>query len=154
MSMNSMKLSPTKQLLIIGNGFDKHLGLKSLYVEYYLSLTENERKNNIFTYLASNKNYNWADVESLLLKCLIIIKKLDAQTVKNYISAYKSDSKEQILSLLVSSNKSQKVMTILEEKELIKKYRRLTPEGKETVDTILDLQYRIAVPEVKNEDAI
>lgn len=35
------------------------------------------------------------------------------------------------------------------EKELIKKYRRLTPEGKETVDTILDLQYRIAVPEVK-----
>ena len=40
------------------------------------------------------------------------------------------------------------------EKELIKKYRRLTPEGKETVDTILDLQYRIAVPEVKNEDAI
>ena len=84
MSMNSMKLSPTKQLLIIGNWFDKHLGLKSLYVEYYLSLTVNERKNNIFTYLASNKNYNWADVEALLLKCLIIIKKLDAQTVKNY----------------------------------------------------------------------
>ncbi len=42
----------------------------------------------------------------------------------------------------------------LKEKELIKKYRRLTPEGKETVDTILDLQYRIAVPEVKNEDAM
>lgn len=41
-----------------------------------------------------------------------------------------------------------------EEQSLIKKYRRLTPEGKETVDTILDLQYRIAVPEVKNEDAI
>ena len=42
----------------------------------------------------------------------------------------------------------------IKEKVLIKKYRRLTPEGKETVDTILDLQYRIAVPEVKNENAI
>ena len=121
MSINSVKLSPTKQLLIIGNGFDKHLGLKSLYVEYYFSLTENEQKNNIFTYLASNKNYNWADVESLLLKCLIIIKKLDAQTVKNYFLVYKSDSIEQILSGLVSSNNSQKIMTISEEKELIKR---------------------------------
>lgn len=121
MSLNDLDIHPTKQLLIIGNGFDKHLGLKSTYAEYYSSLSDDERKNNIFTYLASNKNYNWADVESLLLKCLIIIKKLDAQTVKNYFLAYKSDSIEQILSGLVSSNNSQKIMTISEEKELIKR---------------------------------
>lgn len=121
MSLNDLDIHPTKQLLIIGNGFDKHLGLKSTYAEYYSSLSDDERKNNIFTYLASNKNYNWADVESLLLKCLIIIKKIDAQTVKTYFLASKSDSKEQIISLLVSSNKSQKIMTILEEKELIER---------------------------------
>ena len=36
---------------------------------------------------------------------------------------------------------------------MVKKYRCLTPEGKETVDTILDLQYKAVAPKVKNETA-
>ena len=40
------------------------------------------------------------------------------------------------------------------EKEMIKKYRRLTPEGKKTVLTILDLQYAAVAPTIKNDKAI
>jgi transcriptional regulator with XRE-family HTH domain len=40
-----------------------------------------------------------------------------------------------------------------DEKVMVKKYRCLTPEGKETVDTILDLQYKAVAPKVKNESA-
>ena len=41
-----------------------------------------------------------------------------------------------------------------DEVEVIKKYRRLTPEGKKTVLTILDLQYAAVAPKVKNDKAI
>lgn len=41
-----------------------------------------------------------------------------------------------------------------DEVEIIKKYRRLTPEGKKTVLTILDLQYAAVAPKVKNDKAI
>lgn len=41
-----------------------------------------------------------------------------------------------------------------DEVEIIKKYRRLTPEGKKTVLTILDLQYAAVAPKVKNGKAI
>lgn len=41
-----------------------------------------------------------------------------------------------------------------DEQDLIQKYRLLTPEGKETVNTILDIQYKAVMPKVKNEDAI
>lgn len=40
-----------------------------------------------------------------------------------------------------------------EEKDIIKKYRSLTPEGKETVDTILDIQYKAVAPKIKNDTA-
>lgn len=40
------------------------------------------------------------------------------------------------------------------EKEMIKKYRRLTPEGKKTVLTILNLQYAAVAPTIKNDKAI
>ena len=40
------------------------------------------------------------------------------------------------------------------EKELIKKYRLISPEGKETVDTILDIQYKAVQPKVKENEAI
>lgn len=41
-----------------------------------------------------------------------------------------------------------------DEVEIIKKYRRLTPEGKKTVLTILDLQYAAVAPKVKNDKVI
>lgn len=41
-----------------------------------------------------------------------------------------------------------------EEIEIIKKYRCLTPEGKETVLTILNLQYSSVAPKIKNDKAI
>ena len=41
-----------------------------------------------------------------------------------------------------------------DEVEIIKKYRRLTPEGKKTVLTSLDLQYAAVAPKVKNDKAI
>lgn len=37
---------------------------------------------------------------------------------------------------------------------LIKKYRLISPEGKETVDTILDIQYKAAQPKLKENEAI
>ncbi len=40
------------------------------------------------------------------------------------------------------------------EKTIIKKFRALTPEGKETVLTILDLQYKSVAPKVKNDEVI
>jgi hypothetical protein len=40
-----------------------------------------------------------------------------------------------------------------DEKSMVKKYRCLTPEGKETVDTILNLQYKAVAPKVKSETA-
>lgn len=36
------------------------------------------------------------------------------------------------------------------EKDLIKKYRCLSPEGKATVDAVVDIQYQAALPRVKN----
>lgn len=36
------------------------------------------------------------------------------------------------------------------EKELIRKYRCLSPEGKATVDAVVDIQYQAALPRVKN----
>ncbi|WP_444310373.1 helix-turn-helix transcriptional regulator [Megasphaera sp.] len=41
-----------------------------------------------------------------------------------------------------------------EEINIIKKYRRLTPEGKKTVLTILDLQYEMVSPKIKNDEVI
>ena len=41
-----------------------------------------------------------------------------------------------------------------DEKTIIKKFRALTPEGKETVLTILDLQYKSVAPKVKNDEVI
>lgn len=40
------------------------------------------------------------------------------------------------------------------EKNLIKKYRRLTPEGKATVDAVIDVQYEVVKPRVKNDEVI
>ena len=40
------------------------------------------------------------------------------------------------------------------EKELIKKYRLISSEGKETVDTILDIQYRAVQPTVEENKVI
>lgn len=40
------------------------------------------------------------------------------------------------------------------EQSLIKKYRLISPEGKETVDTILDIQYKAIQPKVKENEAI
>ncbi len=42
----------------------------------------------------------------------------------------------------------------IDEINIIKKYRRLTPEGKKTVLTILDLQYEMVSPKIKNDKAI
>lgn len=36
------------------------------------------------------------------------------------------------------------------EKELIKKYRCLSPDGKATVDAVIDVQYKAVLPKVKN----
>lgn len=36
------------------------------------------------------------------------------------------------------------------EKEMIRKYRRLSPEGKATVDAVIDIQYKASRPHVKN----
>jgi transcriptional regulator with XRE-family HTH domain len=53
-----------------------------------------------------------------------------------------------------SSIKSSDSLTLtLQEENMVKKYRCLTPEGKETVDTILDLQYKAVAPKVKSETA-
>lgn len=41
-----------------------------------------------------------------------------------------------------------------EEINIIKKYRRLTPEGKKTVLTILNLQYEMVSPKIKNDEVI
>lgn len=38
-----------------------------------------------------------------------------------------------------------------EEKDLIKKYRCLTPDGKATVDAVIDVQYKAILPKVKND---
>ena len=40
------------------------------------------------------------------------------------------------------------------EKALIKKYRCLTPEGKATVDAVIDVQYEVVKPRVKNDEVI
>ena len=40
------------------------------------------------------------------------------------------------------------------EKALIKKYRCLTPEGKATVNAVIDVQYEIVKPRVKNDEVI
>lgn len=37
------------------------------------------------------------------------------------------------------------------EKDLIKKYRCLSPEGKATVDAVVDIQYQAVLPRVKND---
>lgn len=54
----------------------------------------------------------------------------------------------------VSSLASTNITFTPEEINIIKKYRRLTPEGKKTVLTILDLQYEIVSPKIKNDEAI
>lgn len=36
------------------------------------------------------------------------------------------------------------------EKEIIKKYRALPPQGKETIDTILNLQYELVAPKIED----
>ena len=118
MSLNDLGARPTKQLLIIGNGFDKHLGLKSTYAEYYSSLSDDERKNNIFTYLASDENYNWLDVELLLLKCLTIINKFDQDDVKSYLLSVDSNRKKRILDRIVDYTRSHDFMTKSEEENL------------------------------------
>ena len=41
-----------------------------------------------------------------------------------------------------------------EEINIIKKYRRLTPEGKKTLLTILYLQYEMVSPNIKNDEVI
>lgn len=83
-----------KQLLIIGNGADKHLGLPSLYLDYYNSLTYVEKFSNLLTGLATNQTYNWADVESLLLKILVVFYYSDASDLREALSP-----SEQILSV-------------------------------------------------------
>lgn len=118
MSLNDLDTRPTKQLLIIGNGFDKHLGLKSTYAEYYSSLSDDERKNNIFTFLASDENYNWIDVELLLLKCLTIINKFELDNVRKYIYSTDSHRKDDILYDMVFNVRSPVCKTISEEKKL------------------------------------
>ena len=37
---------------------------------------------------------------------------------------------------------------------MIKKFRRLTPTGKQSVLAILDIQYEAVAPKVKNDEAI
>lgn len=54
------------------------------------------------------------------------------------------------ISTLTSTNNS----FTPEEINIIKKYRRLTPEGKKTVLTILDLQYEMVSPKIKNDEVI
>lgn len=51
--------------------------------------------------------------------------------------------------------KTQKSLLYSEkEQELIKKYRCLTPEGKATVDAVIDVQYEVVKPRVKNDEVI
>lgn len=40
------------------------------------------------------------------------------------------------------------------EKALIKKYRCLTPEGKATVDAVIDVQYEVVKPRIKSDEVI
>lgn len=41
-----------------------------------------------------------------------------------------------------------------EEETMIKKFRRLTPTGKQSVLAILDIQYEAVAPKIKNDEAI
>lgn len=67
----------TKQLLIIGNGFDLSCGLKSKYTDFFYSISEKEYGNN-FWYYVFNKlrdstlkySNNWVDIELQILKQL------------------------------------------------------------------------------------
>lgn len=54
----------------------------------------------------------------------------------------------------ISNFVSTNINLTIEEINIIKKYRRLTPEGKKTVLTILDLQYEMVSPKIKNDKAI
>ena len=64
----------TKQLLIIGNGFDLSCGLKSKYTDFFYSISEKEYGNN-FWYYVFNKlrdstlkySNNWVDIELQIL---------------------------------------------------------------------------------------
>lgn len=40
------------------------------------------------------------------------------------------------------------------EKELIRRYRCLSPDGKKTVDAVVDIQYQSTLPRVKNDAEI
>ena len=54
----------------------------------------------------------------------------------------------------ISNFVSTNINLTIEEINIIKKYRRLTPEDKKTVLTILDLQYEMVSPKIKNDKAI
>lgn len=80
------------------------------------------------------------------------IKSVSIDIIEKFSSAY--DVSEASLMGWDSSIKSNDSLTLtLQEENMVKKYRCLTPEGKETVDTILDLQYKAVAPKVKSETA-
>ena len=58
-----------RNLLIIGNGFDIDLGLKTKYSDFIESNCFDENKNNLFKSIyRSYKNMNWIDLENELKK--------------------------------------------------------------------------------------
>ena len=91
-------------------------------------------------------------------------------TITNWVKGYKMPRMDKIdkicaflnisrNDLLIESNSLNKntsdTFTFSDKEiELIKKYRCLTPEGKATVDAVIDVQYEVVKPCVKNDEVI
>ena len=70
-----------RNLLIIGNGFDIDLGLKTKYSDFIESNCFDENKNNLFKSIyRSYKNMNWIDLENELKK---YVTGVDRQNIKD-----------------------------------------------------------------------
>ena len=84
----------TKQLLIIGNGFDLACGLKSKYTDFFETIDPRKNQQNYWYYIFEClKNYNllpsyeWADIE---LQILNQLKNLEILYQNNFIRTLKS----------------------------------------------------------------
>ena len=79
-----------RNLLIIGNGFDIDLGLKTKYSDFIESNCFDENKNNLFKSIyRSYKNMNWIDLENELKNMLReLIDKIVQMSLTTYAIHY------------------------------------------------------------------
>ena len=75
------------QLIIIGNGFDLHFGLKSSYRDFYNSGIGRE-SNNLFLQLAKNEDFDWSDIETLLKNLLWCVNTLNLSAIQKITTSH------------------------------------------------------------------